>query len=221
MVERILMATSAGKDSTFALHELLAQSMYKVEALLTTVTLGYERISMHGVRRSLLHEHAEGLGIPLVEVDIEPETSHRAYEEAMATALLPFRADGIRHVAFGDLHLEDVRSYREHNLAALGMAGVFPTWGRDTHAVAQDFLELGFKAIVTCVDTEALPRSFVGRTFDTAFLRDLPEGADPCGENGEFHTFVFDGPLLSSRVGFRVGEIEDRGRYVFQDLVPT
>ena len=221
MPERVLVSTSAGKDSTLALHELLAQGGCEVEALVCTVTTGYERISMHGVRRELLRTHAASLGLPLHEVEITPAATNTSYEEAMAGALVPYRERGVRRVLHGDIFLADLRSWREHNLATLGMGAIFPLWGHDTGQLARRFVDLGYRAIVVCVDTEALPRGFVGRTYDEHFLRDLPEGVDPCGENGEFHTFVFAGPILREPVGFTIGEIEDRGRWVFQDLVPT
>ncbi len=221
MGERILVSTSAGKDSTFALYKLQQRGNYEVDTLVTTVTTGYERISMHGVRRDLLRLHAESLGFPLEEVEIPPNCTNGLYEERMTEALIPYRERGIRSVCFGDVHLADVRAYREHNLATMGMSGIFPLWKRDSARLARRFLEHGFKAIVVCVDTELLSKSFLGRTYDAGFLRDLPEGVDPCGEDGEFHTFVFDGPNLSRRVRFTVGEIEDRGRFVYQDLLPA
>ncbi|MEM7309711.1 MAG: ATP-binding protein [Planctomycetota bacterium] len=221
MAQRILVSTSAGKDSTLALHELLSQGAFEVEALLTTVTGGYERISMHGVRRELLQAHAEALGFPLHEVRITPDVTYSSYEQAMYSALTPYRDRGVRHVLHGDIFLEDLRSYRDHNLATLGMAAVYPLWGRSTAELARTFCGLGYRAFVTCIDTEALPASFVGRAYDAEFLRDLPPTVDPCGENGEFHTFVVEGPVLRERIPVRLGEVEDQGRFVFRDLLPA
>jgi uncharacterized protein (TIGR00290 family) len=219
MTERIILSWSGGKDSALALHQLRASPRFEVAGLLTTVTEEYDRISMHGVRRRLLERQAGALGLPLTTVGIEPAAANRSYETRMEAALAGVRERGIRTVAFGDLFLEDVRRYREEMLARVGMAALFPLWGRDTDALAREFLDLGFRAVLTCVDGEQLDGAFVGRGFDAALLRDLPPGADPCGENGEFHTFVHAGPGFREPVPFRRGEVVLRDeRFWFCDL---
>jgi uncharacterized protein (TIGR00290 family) len=218
MSEPILLSWSGGKDSSMALHALRQTPGVEVAGLLTTVTEDYDRISMHGVRRSLLERQAAEAGLPLHVVLIPRECSNEQYEERMTAVLTGIRDADIRRVAFGDLFLEDLRAYRESRLAAFGMEAIFPVWGRDTAALARDFLRLGFAAVLVCVDTQTLAPSFAGRSFDEDLLRDLPPGVDPCGENGEFHTFVHAGPIFRSPVPFRRGEVEDRGRFHFCDL---
>ncbi len=202
-----------------ALHALRRSPTLRVAGLLTTVTEDYDRISIHGVRRSLLRRQAEAAGLPLHEVVIPRECSNAQYEECMAAALRPLRDAGIRRFAFGDLFLEDVRAYRERQMAELGMEPVFPVWGLETAALARDLLRLGFQAVLVCVDTEVLDPSFAGRPFDEDLLRDLPAGIDPCGEKGEFHTFVHAGPIFRQPVRITVGELEVRGRFAFRDLL--
>jgi diphthamide synthase (EF-2-diphthine--ammonia ligase) len=192
-----------------------------VRALLTTVTEEYERISMHGVRRTLLRRQAAALGIPLVEVRIPPLCSNEAYEGRMARALASPPLDTLEVVAFGDLFLTDVRAYREEHLAAAGRRAVFPLWGADTAALARDFVAAGFGACIVCLDPRRLPRSAAGRAYDGAFLDGLPPGVDPCGENGEFHTFVHDGPPFARPVGCTTGAVVERDGFVFCDLVPA
>ena len=218
MSEPILLSWSGGKDSSLALHALRQTPGVEVAGLLTTVTEDYDRISMHGVRRSLLERQAAEAGLPLHVILIPRECSNEQYEERMAAFLTGIRDAGIRRVAFGDLFLEDLRAYRESRLASVGMEALFPVWGRDTAKLARDFLRLGFEAILVCVDTQSLAPSFAGRSFDEDLLRDLPSGVDPCGENGEFHTFVHAGPIFRAPVPFRRGEVEDRGRFWFCDL---
>ncbi|MDE3088525.1 MAG: diphthine--ammonia ligase [Chloroflexota bacterium] len=222
MKDRIILSWSGGKDSTLALYELLQAQTYEVAALLTTVTEDYDRISTHGVRRVLLEEQAELLGIPLDVVLISKSSSNVEYETKMRAALEKYRARGVNAVAFGDIFLEDLKQYRERNLAQLGMRGIFPIWKRDSSELAHSFINLGFQAITTCVDSQVLPREFVGREFDDEFLSDLPAGTDPCGENGEFHSFAFGGPIFKSRIGFTHGDIVLRdGRFYFCDLLPA
>jgi uncharacterized protein (TIGR00290 family) len=217
--EPVLLSWSGGKDSALALHALARSHELQPAGLLTTVTEGYDRVSMHGVRRSLLRRQAAAADLPLHEVIIPRECSNAEYEERLASALRPFRDGGIRRVAFGDLFLEDVRAYRERQMAELGLTPVFPVWGLETAALAREFLRLGFAAILVCVDTEALDASFAGRPFDAALLRDLPAGIDPCGEYGEFHTFVHAGPIFREPVELRLGHQEVRGRFAFHDLL--
>jgi uncharacterized protein (TIGR00290 family) len=216
--EPIIMAWSGGKDSALALEALRADPAVHVEALLTTVTAEYDRISMHGVRRSLLAAQAEAIGVPLIEAAIPPAASNAAYEAAFAAALAPARACGVRRVAFGDLFLADIRRYRERQLAELGMEGVFPVWGRETASLARDCIARGYRAVLVCVDPSQVDAAFAGRLYDHDLLRDLPITADPCGENGEFHTFVFDGPPFRHPVPIELGGVVTRGGFVFCDL---
>ena len=216
----ILFCWSGGKDSAMALHALLQRPDVRVTALLTTVTETYDRISMHGVRRELLVQQAESIGLPLHEVRIPPQCVNPIYEARMEEALRVHYAEGVRTVAFGDIFLEDLRAYREKNLARIGMTALFPIWKRDTRELIREFRQNGFRAIAACVDPRVLDRSFAGRELDNAFFRDLPGGVDPCGENGEFHTFVFDGPIFRKPISVRVGEIVERDSFVYADLVP-
>jgi uncharacterized protein (TIGR00290 family) len=204
-----------------ALHALRAAHGYRVTALLTTVTEEYDRISMHGVRRVLLERQAESLGLPLHMVLIPPQCINATYEARMKEALGEHLAQGVQRVAFGDIFLEDLRVYREKNLAQLGMAALFPIWKRDTRVLAREFLRLGFRAIAVCVDPRVLDPSFAGRVLDESFFTDLPPGVDPCGENGEFHTFVFDGPVFRTPIRFQVGERVTRDGFCFCDLLPV
>jgi len=220
MPEDVLFCWSGGKDSAMALHELRANQDCRVTALLTTVTDEYDRISMHGVRRALLERQAESLHLPLHAVLIPPQCINATYEQRMKEALAEHRAAGVHRVAFGDIFLEDLRAYRERNLALAGMQALFPIWKRDTRDLAREFLRLRFRAITVCVDPRVLEPSFAGRELDASFFADLPPGVDPCGENGEFHTFVFDGPIFESPVQFRAGEKVMRDGFCFCDLLP-
>jgi uncharacterized protein (TIGR00290 family) len=216
----LLLGWSSGKDSALALEKILASKLYDV-TLLTTVTEGYERISMHGVREDLLRMQAQSLGLPIDIVYIPQQCSDEEYRCRMEAALLPHHDRGCRGMVFGDIFLQSIREYREENLAKVGMKPVFPLWQRDSRELSQEFMDSGFKAIVTCVDTEALDRSFTGRVYDKTFVEDLPPDADPCGENGEFHSFVFDGPIFSQPVPIRRGETVLRDeRFCFCDLLP-
>jgi len=221
MAEKILLAWSGGKDSAMALRELRRTRGFEIAALLVTITEGYDRVSMHGVRRALIERQAESLGLPLHQVFIPPECVNETYEARMREALEHWRAEGVQGVAFGDLFLEEVRAYRERNLARLDMQGLFPVWGRDTRGLARQFIREGFKAVLVCVDTAQLAGEFAGRPYDEELLHDLPASADPCGENGEFHSFVFDGPLFREPVAFERGEVVARDRFHFCDLVPA
>jgi len=218
--EPILFCWSGGKDSAMALFTLLQRDDVRVVALLTTVTEGYGRIAMHGVRRELLQRQAESLRLPLHEVFIPPQCVNPIYEARMEEALRLFYIQGLRKVAFGDIFLEDLRAYREKNLARIGMTALFPIWKRDTRELIRFFHQQHFRAIAACVDTKVLDPSFAGRELDDSFFRDLPPAADPCGENGEFHTFVFDGPIFQSPIPIRTGEIVSRDGFIFCDLLP-
>jgi uncharacterized protein (TIGR00290 family) len=218
--EPILFCWSGGKDSAMALHVLLQQPHLRVTALLTTVTEGYERISMHGVRRELLAQQAESIGLPLHEVRIPPQCVNPVYEARMEEALRVHLDLGVRKVAFGDIFLEDLRAYREKNLARIGMTALFPIWKRDTRELIRSFHAEHFRAIAVCVDPKVLGRRFAGCELDPSFFADLPPGVDPCGENGEFHTFVFDGPIFRWPIPVRTGEVVDRDSFIFCDLLP-
>lgn len=217
-----MFSWSGGKDSTLALLELLRSGEYEVAALLTTVTEGYDRISMHGVRRALLEQQADSLGLPLEKVYIPQNCSNEIYESRMREALLKYQSLGVSSVVSGDIFLEDLRQYRETKLAQLGLKGLFPIWKQDSVQLAKRFIDLGFKAIVVCVDNQHLDQLFAGCLFDMEFLSRLPPNVDPCGENGEFHTFVYDGPLFHHRINFEIGEIVLReNRFYYCDLTPS
>lgn len=221
MAEPILFCWSGGKDSAMALYALRQQTDYRAVALLTTVTETYDRISMHGVRRALLQRQAQFIGLPLHEVLIPPQCVNPIYESRMEAALRMYLNEGLRTVAFGDIFLEDLRAYREKNLARIGMNAIFPIWKRDTHELARHFLAHGFRAFTACVDPKILAPTFVGRELNESFFADLPPHADPCGENGEFHTFVFDGPIFQRPVSVRTGVVVERDGFVFCDLLPA
>jgi len=218
--EPIVFCWSGGKDSALALHTLLRQNKVRIAALLTTVTEGYDRISMHGVRRELLQRQAESLHLPLHEVFIPPQCVNSIYEARMEEALRVFFKQGIRRVAFGDIFLEDLRLYREKNLARVEMQALFPIWKRDTRELIREFHATRFRSLAVCIDSKVLDPSFAGRELDASFFADLPPAVDPCGENGEFHTFVFDGPIFSRPIGFTLGEVVRRDSFVFRDLLP-
>jgi uncharacterized protein (TIGR00290 family) len=216
--EAVLFCWSGGKDSAMALHVLRQQRDVRIAALLTTVTDGYDRISMHGVRRTLLLRQVAALGLPLCEVRIPPQCVNPIYEERMRDALLAQKEIGVHCVAFGDIFLQDLREYRERNLAQVEMTAIFPIWKRGTRELAKDFCALGFRAIAVCVDPKKLSREFAGRELDESFFRDLPPGVDACGENGEFHTFVYDGPIFSRAIAVERGEVVERDGFYFCDL---
>ncbi|MDQ2935918.1 MAG: diphthine--ammonia ligase [Acidobacteriota bacterium] len=216
---RVLMSWSGGKDSCLALYEI-QQAQIRVAALLTTVTRDYDRISMHGVRRELLEEQADKLGLPLHQILISKDATNEEYEMKMAEAFSEYNKRGINSIAYGDLFLEDVKIYREQFLARQRMRGLFPVWKRDTSRFIKEFIELGFKAVVSCVNSRVLDQSFAGRIIDEAFLSSLPVNVDPCGENGEFHTFVYDGPTFNKPVKFSIGDTVLRETFWFCDLLP-
>ena len=220
MSKSILMSWSGGKDSSLALHKIRREGLYDVKALVTTVTEEFDRVSMHGVRRTLLHAQGSSLGLQLEEVWIPKDASNETYEERMRAALLKQKGEGIEQVAFGDLFLRDIRSYREDRLGQIGMRGIFPLWGMDTERLATEFIEEGFRAVVCCVDPKQLGKEFCGREFDLSFLESLPHGVDPCGENGEFHTFVYSGPIFKKEIRFTKGEVVLKGGFYFADLIP-
>jgi uncharacterized protein (TIGR00290 family) len=214
----VALSWSGGKDSALALWTLRRRCLEPC-ALVTTVTEGYDRISMHGVRRQLLERQAEALGLPLVQVVIPPACVNAVYETRMAEAFAAAPLSRADAVAFGDLFLEDVRAYREERLAAGGKRGLFPLWGRNTAGLAREFIDAGFEATLVCVDPRALDGSFAGRSYDERLLAELPDGVDPCGENGEFHTFVHAGPIFGKPIAHARGNVVERDGFVFCDLV--
>ena len=220
MPQKVLLCWSGGKDSALALYEIQRKPEYEVVSLLTTLTEDYDRVSLHGVRRALVERQAESLCLPLEQVFISKEASNEEYESKMQATLAKFQQAGVSAVVFGDIFLEDVRRYREDNLSRIGMRAVFPIWGRDSAELARTFVDLGFKAIVTCVDSKVLGEKFAGRMIDDSFLAELPPNVDPCGENGEFHSFVFDGPIFRRRISLTVGQIVSRDSFYFCELVP-
>lgn len=219
MKENLLFGWSGGKDSALALHELSKDENVHVAALLTTVTEGYDRISMHGVRRDLLKKQVESLGYPLEEITIPQKCSNEIYEQRMQRVLERYRGQGVVKAAFGDLFLEEIRKYREERMSRIGMQCVFPLWGINTAELARRFVDLGFRAVIVCVDTQVLDSRFAGREYDHNLLRELPAEIDPCAENGEFHTFVYDGPIFSKPVKVQRGEKVLRDdRFFYCDL---
>jgi uncharacterized protein (TIGR00290 family) len=220
-MQSVLVSWSGGKDSAVALYELIKSQNYKIATLVTTLTADFDRISIHGVRRSLLEQQAAALGFPLEKVLISRNATNEEYEAAMGQVLTRYRDAGVTTVMYGDIFLEDLRKYREDKLTELGMAGIFPLWKRDTRELAQSLTTLGFKAITTCVDSQVLSRQFVGRLIDAQFLSELPPTVDPCGENGEFHSFVYAGPVFKEPIACTPGEIVLReNRFYYCDLVP-
>lgn len=219
---------SSGKDSALALYKILQEEKFEITSLLTSINKEFQRISMHGVHISLLEKQAESLGFPLIKLELPKEPSMEEYRNIMESTMNDFKQQGVTHSVFGDIFLEDLRKYREDQLAAAGIQGVFPLWKKDTKNLIEEFMDLGFKTIVTCINETYLDKSFAGRVIDKQFIEDLPENVDPCGENGEFHTFTFDGPIFNDPIGFEVGEIvkktypkpksgsdEENGEYVF------
>jgi uncharacterized protein (TIGR00290 family) len=220
--EKVILCWSGGKDSALTLHELRKDGKYEVVTLLTTLTRDYDRVCMHGVRSILLEQQAESLGLPLEKIFISKNASNDEYESRMREVLEKYRAEGVSTVVFGDIFLEDLRKYREEKLSQIGMKGLFPIWKRDTAKLACEFINLGYEAIVTCANSNLLDSTLVGRAFDEQFLSTLPEAVDPCGENGEFHSFVFDGPIFQRQIPHTTGEtvLRDNGFY-YCDLVPV
>ena len=220
MTKPLVVSWSGGKDSTLALNEILNNTDYEVHTLITTVTEGYDRISIHGVRNELLEKQVQSIGLPLHKVSIPKDSKNEQYESALKKVLLKFKNEGINEIMFGDIFLQDVKKYRDELLDRLDMKGVYPIWKKDSKELARKFIELGFKAVTTCVDFQQIDKKFVGREYDSGFLNDLPGTADPCGENGEFHTFVYDGPLFNEKISFNKGEVVLRdNRFYYCDLI--
>ncbi len=218
MLHKTWVSWSSGKDSAFALHQLRKQKEFEVTGLLTTINDTFQRVAMHSVREALLMRQAKELSLPLHRVKIPYPCSNEIYEKQMLGAIEEARRQGVSHMMFGDLFLEDIRTYREKRLEYTGITPVFPIWKRPTDILAREMIASGVKAIITCVDPKQLPASFAGRQFDERFLTDLPKGVDPCGERGEFHTFVYDGPMFQNSINVRAGEIIERDGFVFADV---
>jgi uncharacterized protein (TIGR00290 family) len=218
---KALIAWSSGKDSAWALHEARQAGDYDIVGALTTVTDTFGRVSIHGVRESLLLAQLDAAGLPAIVVRIPYPCSNEIYEQKMATAMQDAKARGITHVIFGDLFLEDIRAYREAKLEAIGITPVFPLWQRPTAALARAMIDAGVEAHIATVDLKKLPASFAGRRFDLGLLDALPGDADPCGENGEFHSFVSAGPMLARKILVTVGEKVERDGYAYADLLPA
>jgi uncharacterized protein (TIGR00290 family) len=216
-----VLSWSGGKDSALALHELLMDPSVDVRGILTTVTDVYDRISMHGVRTSLLSEQARALALPLWTVRIPPAATNAQYEHAMLDGFDVLYREGVRSIAFGDLFLDDVRAYRERLVARSPLTPSFPLWSKSTADLARNFTSCGFKAVLVCVDPRQIDVSHCGSEFDEALLDSLPATADPCGENGEFHTFVYDGPMFSEPIATQRGLVVERDGFVFCDLLPS
>lgn len=213
-MRKALFNWSGGKDSSICLHKVLQSGEFEIACLVTTVSEKYQRISMHGVRVELLEQQAASIGISLYKAMVPEWPTMESYNELMQKTLGRFKQEGIGVSIFGDIFLEDLRKYREEKLADMGFKGVFPLWKTPTDELAQEFIDLGFKAIIVCVDEKHLDKSFAGRAYDESFLNDLPEGVDPCGENGEFHSFVYDGPIYTKPIEF------DRGEVVYRKYEP-
>jgi len=219
-MKKVLVSWSSGKDSALALYEIQKSQRYEIVSLLTTITEGYDRVSLHGVPRTLVEQQAESLGLPLHKVFIPRDCSNEEYQSIMNDTLLKFKEKGISLVVFGDIFLEWVKEYRENNLSKLGMKPLLPVWGRDTDELTQSFIASGFKAVITCVDTRVLDKKFLGRIIDKDFLAQLPPKVDKGGENGEFHSFVFDGPIFKKSIAYKLGKQVSKNSYHFCDLLP-
>ena len=219
MRNKLWLSWSTGKDSAWALHMLRGQAEYEVTALLTTGTSAFGRVSMHGVRRELADAQSTVTGIPLRWVELPHPCPNARYEAIMSEVIRQAMSEGVTHMAFGDLFLADIRAYRERMLAGSGITPVFPLWHADTARLARDMTENGLRAVLVCVDPKHLPHAFAGRTFDDRLLAELPPGVDPCGENGEFHTFCCAGPMFERPIPVRTGSTVERDGFVFSDLL--
>ncbi|HJY05839.1 MAG TPA: hypothetical protein VJ323_05955 [Bryobacteraceae bacterium] len=216
----VVLCWSSGKDSAWALHLLRQNQELQIVALLTTFNRSADRVAMHAVRRTLVESQAERTGLPLWTIDLPWPCSNEVYEELMGAAVRRAVAEGVTAIAFGDLFLEDIRQYRERQLSGTGIEPLFPLWGLPTNGLAREMIGAGVKSRVTCVDPKKLDRSFAGREFDASFLSQLPPAVDPCGENGEFHTFVYDAPVFSRPLAINNGEVVERDGFVFADVLP-
>ena len=220
-MKRVAVSWSSGKDSAWSLHLLRGDPSIEVVALITTINEEFDRVAMHGVRRELLELQAAAAGVPLWKVQLPWPCSNEEYEARMRDVCARALQEGVQAIAFGDLFLEDIRAYRERQLAGTGLEPLFPVWRLPTTALAHDMIAAGLRAKVTCIDPKILPRAFAGREFDESLLRDLPPGIDPCGENGEFHTAVYAGPMFHQPIHLEAGEIVERDGFVFADFLPA
>jgi uncharacterized protein (TIGR00290 family) len=216
---KTLLSWSSGKDSAWALHALRQDPSVELVGLLTTLNESAARVAMHAVRETLLERQAQTAGLPLWKIPLPYPCPNKAYERIMAGVIGRAQGEGVEAMAFGDLFLEDIRAYRERQLDRTGLEPLFPIWGIPTHELARTMVAAGLRARITCVDPRQLDRSFAGRVFDADFLADLPAGVDPCGENGEFHSFATDGPMFSKRLEVQAGEVVERDGFVFADLL--
>jgi uncharacterized protein (TIGR00290 family) len=218
-MKKALVAWSSGKDSAWTLHRLLQTTEVEVVGLLTTFNAAFDRVAMHAVRHSLVDAQAEAAGLPLRAVPLPWPCSNADYERIMGEVVRSAAAEGIEAIAFGDLFLADIRAYRERQLTGTGIEPLFPLWEIPTDRLAREMIAGGLKARLTCIDPTKLPREFAGREFDLKLLEDLPEGVDPCGENGEFHSFVYDGPMFRAPIAIESGEVVERDGFIFADLL--
>lgn len=218
---KLLLSWSSGKDSAWTLHRLRQSDAYDIVGLVTTVNQEYERVAMHGVRQSLLEQQATAVGLPVWHVALPHPCTNDEYERRMRALIARAREAGVSHMAFGDLFLEDIRTYRERQLQGTGLTPVFPLWGTNTRALAYEMIEGGLRAVLTCVDPKRLPADLAGSQFDTTLLAHLPSDVDPCGENGEFHTFCHAGPMFDKRIDVDIGATVVRDGFVFCDLAPA
>lgn len=221
MIRNIVFSWSGGKDSALALYKILKTESYNIVSLITTVTEEYDRISIHGVRNDLLEKQAQSLKLHLHKIIIPKNCSNNIYERNLTETLSIYKNKGITEVAFGDIFLEDVKEYRDELLKKIGMKGIYPIWQNNSKELAKVFIESGFRAITTCIDSQQIHKNFAGKEYNQDFLDDLPDTADPCGENGEFHTFVYNGPIFNVKVNFIIGDIVLRdNRFFYCDLIP-
>jgi uncharacterized protein (TIGR00290 family) len=218
---KAFVSWSSGKDSAFALHIARREGLAEIVGVLTTINEVYDRVAMHGVRHALLDKQIAALGLPAIIVPLPSPCPNEVYEARMEEACAAMKAQGVDHIVFGDLFLEDIRAYREEKLAAAKMTPIFPLWQRDTTLLAHDMIRSGLRAHIACLDPRKLDRRFAGRAFDEALLRELPDGIDPCGENGEFHTAVVDLPTFKAPIAVEIGETVERDGFVFTDIIPT
>lgn len=219
MAPKAFVSWSSGKDSAFALHEARRLGLADVVGVLTTITEPYDRVAMHGVRTAVLDRQISALGLPCVKVPLPNACTNEIYESRMAGAIAEIRSHGVEHMVFGDLFLEDIRAYREEKLASAGMEGIFPLWRRDTRKLAHEMIESGIVAHLVCVDPRKLDRRFAGRRFTAAVLEEFPPDVDPCGENGEFHTVVSDGPMFDAAIDVEIGATVERDGFIFADVL--
>jgi uncharacterized protein (TIGR00290 family) len=219
MSPKAFISWSSGKDSAFALHEARRLGLADVVGVLTTVNEVHDRVAMHGVRNTLLDRQIAELGLPAIKVPLPSPCPNEIYEARMAEATARIKAQGVRHMIFGDLFLEDIRAYRDQKLAAADMEALYPLWRRETRALAEEMISSGLIAHIVCLDPRRIDRKFAGRQFDRDLLRELPPGIDPCGENGEFHTVVSAGPMFKSAIPVTIGETVERDGFIFTDVM--